>query len=187
MLSFLLLNVFACGTEEKDTAVQEPGDDIAAVDTDDSATDTDDSTTDTDDTDSQDSATESGTALVGAWVGTSIQGASFPYTESNDDGSLTFNGATMNVLEDLQGTIAFDTTLADASGAVSFPFPVDGTVSATWTEGNTYSVDVVINDETDSGLFEPFSLSCSVTEQESVCISESDEEGNALDLTFQRQ
>ena len=180
MLSLLFLNIFACGTEEKDTAIQEPSDDTSAVDTDDSGSDTDDS-------DPQDSGTESGAALVGSWVGTSIQGASFPYTESNDDGSLTFNGATMNILEDLQGTIAFDTTLSDATGAVSFPFPVDGTVSGAWVEGNTYSVDIEINDETNSGLFEPFSLSCSVTEQESVCVSESDEEGNAFDLTFQRQ
>ena len=185
MFSLFVLNVLACGVEEKDTAVSEPSDDISAVDTEDT------DTTNPDDTDTTDPDPDSGEqeapSLVGSWTGTAIQGAAFPYTESNADGSLTFNGVVMDVLDDLNGTIAFDTEVSDASGAVTFPFPVDGTVVATLDEGGTYSVNVEINDETNSGLCEPFSISCTVTEQESVCVSESDDDGNALDLTFQRQ
>ena len=182
MFSLFVLNLLACGTEDKDTAVSESGDDTSAAESEDTnASDTDSTDTDTNPEDQGDPS------IVGSWSGTAIQGVAFPYTESNDDGSLTFNGVVMDVLDDLNGTIAFDTELSDASGAVTIPFPVDGTVVAVLVEGTTYSVDVEINDETNSGLFEPFSISCTVTEQESVCVSESDDDGNALDLTFSRQ
>ena len=121
--------------------------------------------------------------MVGIWEAQTMQEQPFPYTETSSDGSLTFNAVTITLLQDYNGTTYFDTTVSDTSGAFTFPYPIEG--SATGTDISDGNVSVLLSlDDGGMGILEPFTINCAVTESTAACVSEPDEEGNTLSLSF---
>jgi hypothetical protein len=121
--------------------------------------------------------------MVGVWNAQTLQGQPLPYTETSDDGSLTFNAITIVLPNDYNGSTSFDTTVSDSSGAFTFPYPVDGT--ATGTDLADGQVSVLLSlDDGGMGVLSPFTITCMVTETTADCTSDPDEEGNTLVLSF---
>jgi hypothetical protein len=90
---------------------------------------------------------------------------------------------TITLPQDYNGTTYFDTTVSDTSGAFTFPYPIEGT--ATGTDISDGNVSVLLSlDDGGMDLLEPFTINCAVTESTASCVSEPDEEGNTLSLSF---
>ena len=121
--------------------------------------------------------------MVGIWEAQTMQGQPFPYTETSSDGSLAFNAVTITLPEDYNGTTYFDTTVADASGLFTFPYPIEGTATGADISDGNVSVLLSLDDD-GMGILEPFTINCAVTETTAACVSEPDEEGNTLSLSF---